>query len=152
MTSPLLQMENLKKFNGINFVTYQIGTGLDPSLLKEWASGPADGKLFYSATYVDPNSWELIKKLGKEFFSSKFRSSHQRCSIDVPLVCSFIKKETLPQVLSCAFWEIFKNTFLTEHLRTTVSVSLQQNLHFQKAINLEWQWDFTLTLNQKYIW
>ena len=30
--------------------------------------------------------------------------------------CNFIKKETLPQVLSCEFCEIFKNTFCTEHL------------------------------------
>ena len=37
--------------------------------------------------------------------------------------CNFIKKETLAQVLSCEFCEISKNTFFTEHLRTTVSVS-----------------------------
>ena len=30
--------------------------------------------------------------------------------------CNFIKKETLAQVLSCEFCEIFKNTFFTEHL------------------------------------
>ena len=29
--------------------------------------------------------------------------------------CNFIKKETLAQLFSCEFWEIFKNTFLTEH-------------------------------------
>ena len=33
--------------------------------------------------------------------------------------CSFIKKETLEQVFSCEFSEIFKNTFCTEHLFTT---------------------------------
>ena len=27
------------------------------------------------------------------------------------MACSFIKKETLKQVFSCEFWEIFKNTF-----------------------------------------
>ena len=31
--------------------------------------------------------------------------------------CNFIKRETLAQVFSCEFYEIFKNTFLTEHLR-----------------------------------
>ena len=36
--------------------------------------------------------------------------------------CNFIKKESLVQVLSCEFWEISKNTFSTEHLRTTASV------------------------------
>ena len=35
--------------------------------------------------------------------------------------CNFIKKETLVQVLSCEFCEIFKNTFFTEQLRTTAS-------------------------------
>ena len=37
---------------------------------------------------------------------------------------SFIKKETLAQVFSCEFWEIFKGTFFTEHLRRTASVDL----------------------------
>ena len=35
--------------------------------------------------------------------------------------CNFIEKETLAQVLSCEFYEISKNTFLTEHLWTIVS-------------------------------
>ena len=33
------------------------------------------------------------------------------------LVCNFIKKETLAQVLSCEFCEISKNTFFKEHMR-----------------------------------
>ena len=32
-----------------------------------------------------------------------------------------LKKETLAQVFSCEFYEICKNTFLTEHLKTTAS-------------------------------
>ena len=35
--------------------------------------------------------------------------------------CNFIQKETLAQVFSCEFCEIFKNTFFTEHLWTTAS-------------------------------
>ena len=35
----------------------------------------------------------------------------------------FIKKETLVQVLSCEFCEIFKNTFFTEQPWTTASGS-----------------------------
>ena len=35
--------------------------------------------------------------------------------------CNFIKKETVAQVFSCEIYEIFKNTFLTEHLWTTAS-------------------------------
>ena len=36
--------------------------------------------------------------------------------------CNFIKKETVAQVFSCEFCEIFKNTFFTEHLWTTASI------------------------------
>ena len=37
---------------------------------------------------------------------------------------NFIQKESLAQVFSCEFRDIFKNTFLTGHLRvTTVSVA-----------------------------
>ena len=36
------------------------------------------------------------------------------------LTLNFIKKETLAQVFPCEFWEIVKDTFLTEHLRVTV--------------------------------
>ena len=32
-----------------------------------------------------------------------------------------IKKETLAQVFSCEFCEIFRKTYFTEHLRTTAS-------------------------------
>ena len=35
--------------------------------------------------------------------------------------CNFIKKKTLAQVLSCGFCEMFKNTFFTQHIRTTAS-------------------------------
>ena len=34
-----------------------------------------------------------------------------------------IKKETLAQVFSCEFCEISQNTFFTEHLWTTASIS-----------------------------
>ena len=37
----------------------------------------------------------------------------------------FIKKETLAQVLSCEFCEIFKYNFLKEHLWKTASFSLE---------------------------
>ena len=35
-----------------------------------------------------------------------------------PRTCNFIKKETLAQVFSCEFCEIFKNTFFAEHIWT----------------------------------
>ena len=37
-------------------------------------------------------------------------------------VYNFIKKKTQAQVFSCKFCEIFMNTFVTEHLRTTASI------------------------------
>ena len=42
----------------------------------------------------------------------------------MPEACSFIKNETQAQVFSCEFCEIFKNTFFTEHPRTTASVEM----------------------------
>ena len=36
-----------------------------------------------------------------------------------PKGCNFIKNESLAQVFYCEFYEISKNTFFTEHLRTT---------------------------------
>ena len=40
------------------------------------------------------------------------------CSYDLRPV-TLLKKETLAQMFSCEFCEIFKNTFFTEHLWTT---------------------------------
>ena len=36
--------------------------------------------------------------------------------------CNFIEKEALAQVFSCEFCKISKNTFFTEHLRTTAFI------------------------------
>ena len=38
--------------------------------------------------------------------------------------CNFIKKETLAQVFSCEFCEIFKNIYFLEHLRATASENI----------------------------
>ena len=68
-----------------------------------------------------------------------FRSSHRRCSVKTMFlkilqnseentfarVCNFIKKDTLAQVFSREFCEIFKNTFFIEHLQATASDLLQ---------------------------
>ena len=46
-------------------------------------------------------------------------------------VCNFIKKETLTQVFSYKFYEIFQNTFFTEHIRVEAmsrnNVSIEKN-------------------------
>ena len=73
-----------------------------------------------------------------------FRGSHLTCSIKKGVLENFTKftgtllcqslffnkvagltLETLAQVFSCEFCEIFKNTFFTEHLRTTTSIILK---------------------------
>ena len=50
---------------------------------------------------------------------------------------NFIKKETLAQVLFCEFCDIFKNTFFTEHLRTTASVIGKKD--FIDNINMDFE-------------
>ena len=72
----------------------------------------------------------LNTKMNRISYIVRSRSSHQRCSIKKVFLrisqnaeaCNFIKKEALAQVFSCEFCEIFKNTFFTEHLRTTTSL------------------------------
>ena len=63
------------------------------------------------------------------------RNSHQRCSIKIGILKNFVKftlkhlcqsfffnkVKTLVQVFSSGFCKIFKNNFIIEHLRTTVS-------------------------------
>ena len=83
----------------------------------------------------------------------KFRSSHRWCSVKKGVLKNFakstgkylcarvsfliklqappatlLKKETLAQMLSCEFFEIFKNTSLNEHLWTTASQSSKKLL------------------------
>ena len=48
--------------------------------------------------------------------------------------CNFIEKETLAQVFSCEFWEIFKNTFFIEHL----SWLLLNNVRWGNCPNSHW--------------
>ena len=50
----------------------------------------------------------------------RVKASHGK-SASCLVSCNFIKKETLSQVFSCEFCEIFKNTFFTKHLWETAS-------------------------------
>ena len=61
----------------------------------------------------------FYKKDGLKNFA-KFTGKHL-CQSFFYQACNFIKKETLAQVFSCEFYEIFKNTYFEEHLRTTAS-------------------------------
>ena len=50
-----------------------------------------------------------------------------------------INKETLAQVFSCEFCEIFKNTYFTEHLRTTAFVHNHTKINTYQVPNiLKW--------------
>ena len=60
----------------------------------------------------------FVKSTGKHLCQSLFFNKGADLRPDA---CNFIKKETLSQVFSCGFYEISKNTFLTEHLWTTTS-------------------------------
>ena len=60
-------------------------------------------------------------------YSYKFRKIHRKTP--VPEACNVIKKETLAQVLSCEFCEIFKSTFFTEHLWWLLLKSLSNKCH-----------------------
>ena len=51
-----------------------------------------------------------------------------------PKTCSFIKKET--QMFSCEFCECSVNPFFTEHLQTTISVSIDLNFKWTDLIKL----------------
>ena len=100
----------------------------------------------YDATSQKTNSYNTRCKYNMKH--GQFRSNHQRCSrkkvfleisqnsrettcarvyflIKLLAACNLIKRETLAQVFSCEFCEISQNTFFTEHLWATASVSLQ---------------------------
>ena len=86
-----------------------------------------------------------------------YRSSHRRSSLRKAVLknftkftgkhlcqCLFLikvagrspaKKETLVQVFSCELWKVFKNTFLTEHLWTTVSATRYFNYEKQEEFS-----------------
>ena len=83
-------------------------------------------------------------------WSSRDRCSHRRCNVRQCVLrnfakltgkhpcqslfliesqpCNFIKKETLAQVFSCEFCKISKNTFFTEHLWATASITTRSSM------------------------
>ena len=77
--------------------------------------------------YREPKMF-FLKKVCKQMdrITTDFVSNKNR---KTPVPESFFKlhcrktllKNTLAQMFSCEFWEIFKNNFFIEHLRTTAS-------------------------------
>ena len=112
---------------------------LDPDYLPDYLSVCCD---YAAANNFRRNvSSQIIDKvLNTSLNLSIFKSSHQRCSVQICVIRNFknltgkdlcqrlfliklqAKKETLAEVFSCEFCEIPKNTFFTEHLWTTVSI------------------------------
>ena len=101
---------------------------LDFSETKQQCQQRPEKSSLYSFTKELPN----VKKqprcsIKKVFFKVSQNSQENTCarvsfsSSCSPKPCNNFKKEDLTQVFSCEFWEISKNTFLTEHLRTTAS-------------------------------
>ena len=77
--------------------------------------------------------------------SLKFRKIHGKTRVSEclfqwscrPQDWNFIKKEALAQVFSCEFWEIYKNTFFTERLWTTVSKVQNNCISLSQLIVIE---------------
>ena len=66
-----LQVKELKKKDGVNFVIFAVGNAADPALLKKQASGPRDQKLFYTLSFQDPSPKGLLDKMRQQFCASK---------------------------------------------------------------------------------
>ena len=64
---------------------------------------------------------DYAKLTGKYLHWSVFWTKLQPSNLPF---ATLIKEETPAQVLSCEFWEIFKNTFFIKHLCVTPSVTL----------------------------
>ena len=69
----------------------------------------------------------------KKSCSWKFRNIYRK----TPVLASLFSKETSTQVLSCKYYEIFKNTYFEEHQRTATSVEAVTQRCSVKKVFLE---------------
>ena len=79
--------------------------------------------------------------LQKKVFLEISQNSQQNICVRVPFLikfqasaCNFIKKQSLAQVFSCEFCDIYKNTVLTKHFRTTASTNSETYFEFQISV------------------
>ena len=73
----------------------------------------ANVEIFFDYTEAVVCMWS-VKKVFLEISQNSLESTCARVSLLIKLqasVCNFIKRETLAQVFSCEFCEIFKNIF-----------------------------------------
>ena len=54
--------------------------------------------------------------------------------METPVLKSLFNKAADPQVFSCGYCEIFKNTNFEEHLRTAASVYSEDLLKYKKCV------------------
>ena len=78
--------------------------------------------LLYNSPYPQKQPPQVFCKKGVLTNFAKFLGKHQAPP------ATLLKKEALAQVFSCEFCEISKNTFFSEHLQTTASVSISNFL------------------------
>ena len=72
-------------------------------------------KIFHVNAQKQPPKVLYKKKVLLKVSQNSLENTCAKVSISIKLqasTCSFTKKETLTEVLSYEFWEIFKNTFL----------------------------------------
>ena len=86
----------------------------------------------FSGVFMGYQLWTLARSSHRRCFIKKMflkipQNSQENTCVRVSFLTklqawgNFVKTKTLAQVFSCEFCEIFKNTFFTEHLRTTAS-------------------------------
>ena len=75
-----------------------------------------DHMTLMQARMIDFNSVKINLLFASFFLQFRSNCPEVFCKKGVQ-ACNFIKKETLAQVFSCEFCEIFKNIYFIEHLR-----------------------------------
>ena len=78
-------------------------------------------KIFFIAPEVVVLRCSVKKDVLKNF--TKFTGKHLCQSLSFNKGAGFSLRETLVQVFPCEFWKIFKNSFFTEHLWATISIT-----------------------------
>ena len=86
------------------------------------------GANFIERVKVEKNSHStfILKQPPKVFYKKGFFKSFVKFT-GKSQSCSFIRKDTLAQVFSYEFYEMFKNTFFTEHLQMSASFLFLRN-------------------------
>ena len=109
-----------------------------------WSRNPQISWLLRSQSTIKPLSEAFVRRCSVKnmFLEISQKSQENTCARDSffnkvagqrPVACNFIKKESLAQVFSCEFCEIFKSTF---SYRTPL-VAASTLLYFAQEINLQ---------------